>query len=393
MKLTVKHMIIAEFVLCIGIVLCIIMGLEQWVSRLFYASFLVLLPSVVFVIRRQRESTGLLITTVIASLVAIGFSLLFGHGRFSFGALVYLFVFLALLLYIHILQDVEPERKLCEFVMLAGILLSVIFPAAYFIFGIRTGEEYLQMNFSNSNLLGMWLIQAVLFPLVGICYYSSWAAKGFCIGLAAANVYLLELSGARNAYLALILGAVLFVLSIWRKRRVSNWILGLVVVFPLVFLWFYMNFLEVLESTEFLEWLAMESKGVDSRYTMWYSSLYNIRSAWLTGKYFLLGGNVHNSHLTLLCSYGVVVLCLTMWYLYRALRCVNNSCDSPFQKLCIIAFCVTIFMGNAEGSLFSGALGLYIPACSFLLLARHERPVGQTRKMLFSKAKFVWGRK
>lgn len=389
MKLSVKHVIKAEFVLCIGIALCIMAGLEQWVSRLFYASFIALLPGVVFVLRGHRKNAGLLVTTVITTVVAVASGLLFGHGNFSFGALVYLFVFLALLLYIHILQEAEPERELCEFVMLAGILLAVIFPVAYFFFGVRTEEQYLQMNFNNSNLLGMWLTQTVLFALVGICYYSSWSAKIFCIGLAAANIYLLDLTGTRNAYLALILGAVLFVFSLCRKRGLSNWILALVVASPLIFLGLYMNFLEEWGNTEFLQWFTMESKDMDSRYAMWEATLYNMRSGWLTGKYFLLCGNVHNSHLTLLSSYGAVALCLTMWYLYSTLRRVNNACVSPFQNLCVIAFCVTIFMGNAEGALFSGALGLYIPACSFLLLAKYVRPEGQTQKMLFSKVKFV----
>ena len=373
MKLAVKQLIKIEMLLSLGIVFFVLTEADHLASLLFHISFILLFVAVALAIRVRNEHTTIMYAILVATILSLLMGSLISGVTISFGSLVYLFVFWALICYIYILQVVKPEKDLCNFVMVIGLTLSAMFCAAYFLFDIQTEIEYLTMNFSNSNLLGMWLLQAVLFAVLGFIYYRNFLMKGICVLLAVAGLYLIEKSGSRNITIALLLGAAILILSVWRKRNLSKGLLALVVIFPLLFVFVYIGTKNTWENSELLKTIFLgEGKGLDARYDIWISSLYNIQDSWLIGKYYSLAGNVHNSHLVLLCSYGVVVLVMTMVYLYKVLKSINAESNSVFQKFCLIAFCVTIFMGNAEGALFSGALGLYIPACAFLLLARYD---------------------
>lgn len=389
MKLTVKHIIIVEFILCIGIVLFTLLNAQQWVSRCFLLSFIILVPSLLFVYRGKYKHTAFMSLILLVTLACVLINGINLQAKLSVDGMIFLFVFAALLIYIQVMQGTTVTKKLCDFVVYVGILMSVIFVGAYFLANIRTTDKYLTMNYSNSNLLGMWILQAILFSVVGFFHCRQNFLKLVCVVTGIANGYLLSLTGARNAYLALGLGFFVFLISFLRKKHINNAILAVVAIFPLIFLAFYMFFQEFWENSELLQAIFLnESKELGSRYELWKSTFYNMKGYWFTGAYFKLAGNVHNSHLVLLSSYGVVVLALTVVYLYRVMKSVNQCAQTPYQKLCMVAFCVTIFMGNAEGALFSGAVGLYIPACAFLLLARYELPDAEKGR-LFPKIRIL----
>lgn len=376
-------------VLAFGIALCTILELSQLASIFFYASFIVLFVSLLLTLDNSNPHKRIVIGIIMFSIFSMLINGLVDTNYFSLSNIVFFLVFVSVILYVYLLQSVHPTKSLCNFIMLVGMGFSVLFPVAYVLIGISPTETFLTLNFPNPNLLGLWLLPAILFALVGIWYYRPIPVKILCAVMVAINLYLIILSTARNIWIALMLGVIVFVLSIGKKHQLPNWVFVLVVVFPLLFLFAYLLTIELWENSAFLQmFFEQNEKTMDTRVNVWESCLYHLGNHWITGRYFFLCGNAHNSHLVILCSYGVIVLILTMIYLYKVMKLINQNSTSAFQKACLIAFCIILFSGNAEGSLFSGAVGLHIPTCVFLFLAKYdpskelEEETAYTRLML-----------
>lgn len=140
--------------------------------------------------------------------------------------------------------------------------------------------------------------------------------------------------------------------------------------FPLMFLLLYLQLIEWDAIKETFNFMVEEGKPLTSRVEIWRNILRDLKGYYLTGDYFELGGNAHNSHMVVLASFGTVALLLVIYYLYLILKEANSKCATKKQMICLLAFCCSLFMGMGEGALFSGGLCLYVMCCTPLLLAR-----------------------
>ena len=156
---------------------------------------------------------------------------------------------------------------------------------------------------------------------------------------------------------------------IQKKYRISPWILKFVAVFPLIFVWLYLNYVTVLHVKDDTM-MNHEGKSIMSRTHIWnyifdHLEIHN----YIFGNYPMLQGNVHNSHLAVLASFGVIVAILFVVFLYKVMKSCSENISSYKQAVCLVGFMGTIFIGMAEGALVCGSLGWCIPACTFLCLA------------------------
>lgn len=366
-----------ELALALAIALATLAGKSNLVSFCFYASFFFMLILVFKMINYYSPNKMLVITIVILSFIMIIINSLLNKVYFTHNNMLYFIVFSALLMYIYVLHIMDIHYSLFQWIMRWGMVFSSCFPLAYYVFNIRTSQAgYLSMNFSNSNLFGMWILQAIIFSLLNLFWQRGMVKKGVCLLLVLINSKLLILSGTRNALLALIFGAIIILTHLHKKCKYSKLLLFVIAVFPIVFFAVYLAFFPIISQNNLLLQFMSESKEIDSRYSMWISTLYNLKGHFLTGSYFSLAGNTHNSHLVILASYGIFVLILTIIFLYKIMCVANSQCKTTFQMVCLATFFITIFMGIGEGALFSGAVGLYIPACIYLLLCRYNPEYG-----------------
>lgn len=362
-----------ELILAITIAVSTLAGMTNLVSLCFYTSFLIMMLLTLLMGKYRSQCKTLAIVTICFAGISVIISALSYEVFPILSNLLFFLVFSTLLMYMYILQIMNIHSSLFKWIMNWGIVFSACFPIAYYVFDIRTyNAGYLSMNFSNSNLLGMWVLQAVVFAFLNLLWQKGFVKKAMSVVLFIVNMNLLVLSGTRNALLALMLGGGIILLHLYRKRKYSKALLFGVAVLPILFLIIYLNVFSILDQNEFLLQFMTGGKGIDSRYSIWIATLFNLKGHFLTGSYFSLAGNVHNSHLVVLASYGIIVLVLTIMFLYKVMCVSNNQCETTFQKICLVAFFITVFMGIGEGSLFSGAVGLYIPACVYLLLCRYN---------------------
>ena len=81
----------------------------------------------------------------------------------------------------------------------------------------------------------------------------------------------------------------------------------------------------------------------------------------------------HNTHLDILVSYGPIVLCIVCFALYSLIY-MSGKRQSRQQFLFTIGFTCEIILGVGEAAIFSGGLGVYLYAGTFLLLRNLCQP-------------------
>jgi hypothetical protein len=288
----------------------------------------------------------------------------------TFDSLKCYFIFCSTILYIYLTVELEIDEKLSRMIVILGVIISALFPISAMLMDY-TKHPYLTMNFSNPNLTGMYLAEAIFYALIGFAYLKKPVAKIFCVGLLIANIVLLTWTEARNSFLAVALcfAIILWYLLLW-KKRIPNYVLAVSAILPFCFMFLYLAIVDSDFFNNMFAFLVDAGKPLNSRAVIWNRVLTQLGNNVLTGNYFLLMGNAHNSHLVLLASYSAPVMLLTVIYLYHAMKRVKQRCDTGMQTLCLATFLGTLFIGLGEGALFSGGMGLYIICCTPLLLPK-----------------------
>ena len=96
----------------------------------------------------------------------------------------------------------------------------------------------------------------------------------------------------------------------------------------------------------------------------------------ITGNYSGISGGsgasqMHNTHVDVLCSYGIFAAILFMQNLYQNMRSVNSCIKSSYQHAAFCAFAAIIIMGTFEAAVVAGAMGLNLLTVSLLVLAKY----------------------
>ena len=299
-------------------------------------------------------------------------SSLFVGASIDFNYLVNYFAFVFLLLYIMLMSSYKPSSDIGIVLLWVGIGVASVYALSFYVFHMVEYDSlgYFTMNFSNPNLLAMFLYQSVLYCFVSFFVMKKYWIKILCGIIGVADFHLMTLTDSRNTIISFVMVVVAtFYFVIKKKHRISSWILKLVAVFPLIFVWLYLNYVTVLHVKDDTM-MNHEGKSVMSRTHIWnyifdHLEIHN----YIFGNYPMLQGNAHNSHLAVLASFGVIVAILFVTFLYKVMKHCSENISSYKQAVCLVGFMGTIFIGMAEGALVCGSLGLYIPACTFLCLA------------------------
>ena len=77
---------------------------------------------------------------------------------------------------------------------------------------------------------------------------------------------------------------------------------------------------------------------------------------------------LHNTHIDILASYGVIVFLLVCVFLMRLIHNKNKIYKDKTSFLCMLGFASTIFLGLGEAAVFSGGLAIYMWCGLFLIL-------------------------
>lgn len=384
-----------------GIVVTQVLSLTALASTLFTLTFALTVSLwLVTAVRRISSRNLLVLWLMLLSGFSVGLNALLTGTAVTPPYLKKLIMFWSTLLLLGAAAEYEPDRADVRFVLgcntALAVFLTVLFllrrEQMFLINGLVT--PYLTFRFTNPNLAAVFLSAVCILELIAAAADGTRRGQWGHILLAAVLGVFVGLTRARNA--RLLLGVFCLVYGLmglfprW-KPCLRRWMALLLSLGPLLFAAAYLLMIHSPGVREGLDFLAGEGKGLDSRVEIWRFALEAVHNTCFLGAYSQISGGtgasqMHNSHLDILASYGVVVLALVCVLLAWVLCDPRHRQKRRLPFLCRMGFGAMVLSGLGEAMLFSGGMGVYLFAGIMLLLANydekertkdHEAPVSQ----------------
>lgn len=244
--------------------------------------------------------------------------------------------------------------------------------------------DYLTFRISNPNATALFLLCVAIREFLSMIRAKKAASRIIHGVLHGYMVFFIYETQSRTSLLALNLFWIMYLIFTVRKintMRMSKLVTTIIVILPLAFVVGYFVVLESNWAADLFSFMVYEGKGLDSRVLVWKYAFQYILSSPLIGAYGKLGTLVrhlqmHNTHLDVWVSYGVIVLVMFCVFLYQVIQVVSERCKTKQNFMELVGFFAAIFVGAGEAAMVSGGLGIYIYIAGFLLMtdARIEEP-------------------
>lgn len=386
-----RVLVISEVVLAALVFVFNLFQLSGAISFCFAAGFLVLIGYLAFsgVIRNVNRLLFYLLLAAIVSVLVNG--LANPVVTFSFDYFKKLIFFCTSVIYFEIASRISlttSAAKVIKWIILSMVIILLI---DYYLLQNRTMYGfYLTLGFTNPNFTSMWLMHLCLFMV----YYFSLSSRIICkLGYAVAfllTVNIIFPTLNRSTLVVLVLFFILVVIGVFnRKKTFPSIVLFIIVLVPFIFFLLYQSFLSNKALVELFNFAVSESQGksLDTRLIIWdYATQLLNNMGWLFGDYASLHFSnstgmlqMHNSHLDILVSYGIVTFALFIAFQYVLLRRINDhDLDWP-RYIAFCGFISVILLGMFEAGIYAGCTGLNFLSGLFLILANTGAPLTMSR--------------
>jgi O-antigen ligase len=369
-----------QFVLCLFIALFTMWGNSQMVSLCFTFTFIVLLINfIAFLMQGQMERRAFHVLVLLLFIIVLAFiAVISTAGDVHFNYLRKYFMFCSTVSFLFIVSVISVDTKLLEFILKINLLLCLFYIVFYFFGDAPYYGGGLTLNYSNPNLLALWLLHSVLYSIISFVYFKSKALRILLIITIIILLTMVLETRTRSVLLALAIFAIILA-SIFMRRRFmfGKMSTALFVLFPLIFAIIYMVQIYNPIIGESLNFLSSPGKGLDSRFSIWSNAFEVIKNNFVFGNYNKISegtgmSQLHNTHIDVIASYGCFVFVAFIIYLYKITFRIAKSCETRLQKIALASFFAVLIMGSGEAAFVSGSVGMYILSCSFLLIARYK---------------------
>lgn len=370
-----------------GIVVTQTLGLDSLTSYLFLLTFPL---TVVLWLRSVRQKLTMLDLVVLATVGLAVLSVMVNAAYTTtmpgFSYIKKLIMFTMTLMFLQTCYRVRVDESVITMIFRMADILTVYFillfftqPTTVYMLNGRI-SSYLTFRFSNPNLTALFLSCLYMMELYRLFTPEKWGWKLLHVLMAVFLAVFIVLTQSRNVMLILVAFTAVCVLMILRRKkrlRMGKALAALIAVFPGLFALAYIGLVNTPWVRETFSFLVDEGKGLDSRLEIWENGLKYMSSFPFLGAYSEIShgtGNfqMHNTHMDIACSYGLPVLVLVCYLLWRYLNQENRIYHSKESFTYLLGFAAAVLMGIGEAALFSGGLGVYVFICSFLLMANHR---------------------
>lgn len=376
--------ICVQYLLCCLMVLLTILNQTKIYSALFMVSFIVVLAMLSFNMDKYTASEfGLLVVVVIVPFINVcinGFANI-DKSNISFNYFKKCIMYCTAIIYISLCSKICLNMQTRKFFKILTIILSCSIILLFFIKGnelyIYNGRksEYLVFNFGNPNAAGIYLTAVALTALSVVSYINGVIKKTIVIVIGLFLCYLVTLTQCRNAEIVIVAFFIVKLFYRFKKQFAKQkvfprWVIICVVFAPILFAVIYMSLIDNEAIVAALKFLSSKGKGIDSREEIWSAAFSAFGNSPIFGAYSEISGGegmsqMHNSHVDVLTSYGVLPFFLMLFYFSKILLHVNSEIKLSMQINFFTAFICIILIGCCEAVLFSGGI-LYIFAGCFL---------------------------
>ena len=255
---------------------------------------------------------------------------------------------------------------------------SFLIVSYYFLGNTSTYAQGLTLNFTNPNFTAMWLLHLLLYGVYNFFSVRPTHLRLFCLGYCILITQLLFLTLSRACIGAL---AAFILLLMWgflkQSYRLPPQVLLGLLLFPLIFLFIYMNFTHYLMYTTTFDMVVLEGKSITSRVDVWHYALECFKNSWLIGDYAAIShgagmSQMGNIYLDILASYGIVPLVIFIRLLWKILTYANDNLTNFPSYVAFISFLTILLSGTFEAGLVAGCMGLNFLTSGFLVLIHKE---------------------
>lgn len=378
-KINIQNIVLIQFILGFIIIAGNIFGKPVIVSLCFNFTFIILAFLLFLILfeykfsKKQLITLGILYTIIIITFAGVAY----GSNTLSFGYYKKMIMFYSTIIFLFIMMKVNVNRKIISFIITNNILLGVLYILGYYTVSRRYFAGGLSFHYTNPNLAAMWLLHTAMYCIIGFIYNDKkikkiWALIVFCY---IANFIIKTES--RTSLIALCIFLILVIFIRMRKEiKIPKSIVNMMILSPIIIVIVYMGSIESGFINEF-EFMESEGKSVYSREKVWNHAINEFKLRPILGNYNGISqgtgmSQMHNTHLDILASYGIIVFIVTMIYIMIIVNDINKVCRTKLQLIGLTAFLTIIVMGFGEAALFSGGVGMYILSGGYLLIARYN---------------------
>lgn len=225
---------------------------------------------------------------------------------------------------------------------------------------LTVSSDAITLNFSNPNEAALWLTALFVVVFLGGLAVKNIFAKVGLIGLSFMLFPIIDVTQSRNALIACVLCVIVgFIFWITKIKELKSWVIAAFVILPLIV--FLFNMYVVIPNLDSFEelfsFLLSEGKTLTSRNKVWTEAIEDFSNWWIIGDYsYYYNYQMHNSVLTLLCTYGIPSTLFILYFVYKDTIAMNKTKGI----MSAFAICVILFTGCFEASVFVGVAGLYL---------------------------------
>lgn len=373
--------VITGFLLVLGIAFFTMSKDSAVVSNLITLTF----PYVLFIFARQynrgtipQTYNAILLASFVLVFVNISIS---GPGGFDYYKKAIMYI--AALAWFICCNSIRVSKRTVYYFFGINLLLIFLY-LNFYRHGLEffEGQLLLTLNFSNPNLTGMFLLHSLLYIGIFIVCIKDITKRKFnrilllliSIPLFCNVLGLLMMTGSRSSLMSLMFFGFLLVLDMLCRKRfwLKKWALILLAAFPFIFVFIYITYAGTIGDTVSF---GMESAGKSntSRNHVWLPIIENIWHYFVIGDYYGISGGsgvsqLHNTHLDVYASYGIVPLLLYIYLLYKLMYNASSRSHSFIQRSGLYAFISVLVLCSFEASLVAGSAGLFLLTGGFLMI-------------------------
>ena len=375
-----------------AIIVCQLLNLHTLTSTFFYGTFFLTLMLWLCTTLERFDWLDLLVVliSVLAFTSVIMNGILAGAG-FSFQYMKKYIMLCCTVIFFAAASKITIDEHTVRFLEClclgigAFLLLMFLSKNAQMHFLNGKYSQYLTFRFTNPNLTALFLSCMIMFLIAASFQERNIAWKCLLLIMAAVEAVFLYLTWSRNSMLATAAFVCISLLLFLRKKQIKlkKWILWMAAVAPLLFAVIYMKFVYNATIAKMLSYIVREGKGLDSRVSIWNQAITAFEDSPIFGAYYQISNGtgtsqLHNTHIDILASYGIIVFVMVCIFLYGVMRRKQERKQSYTQTIALVGFICALLLGIGEAALFSGGLSVYLYFGIFLLTNNEPQGIGES---------------
>ncbi len=377
----------AIYVVAGGIIAAQVLAQNTLLSILFYFSFvLVLILWFLTILRLKMNRADFFVFLIIVCTVfCVWLNAALNGAKLSFSYVKKMLMFISTVIFFQtsgrICIRVKQAKIVKNIIMIVGglfILCYYVMDKSILYYFDGRVSDYLTFNFTNPNLLALFLACIAGVALIQTLQVKKKWQKIVCFFFLIHIIWLISETGSRNSHLAIIVLLILCAGIYFSKRErfcFSRTVSMIFAIFPMAFSLIYMSMFN-LNYLDYFDFMSGTGKAMDARVIIWNKAFTSFRDSPWIGAYAQMSrgtgwSQLHNTHVDVLSSYGLIVFIPFIIWLFMLLY--NGG--KKYQKkdfIYVLCFVSVILLGLGEAAIFSGGIGIYLFAGVFLLLKDGE---------------------